>query len=258
VLCEIVNRADGSMQRTPQLLEFSKQHGLRCITIADLVRYRLRHEQLLERVASAPLQTRHGQFVAHVFRSAVDGSEHAALVAGGGAGGGLGLGGGAVLTAVHAQSSLVDVFGSLHCGGEGFLDQSLSAIAAEGAGVLLYVKPQGGGAAGGGGGGMAAELEAYAAGQASCDAAGGAAAAAAAGAGWALADLRDDAVAAQMLRHLGVGSVRLRAGGEAGAQRLRAFGLDVSPAGAPASNGAANGAGVHMGRGVGLRSPAAV
>ncbi|KAI8470522.1 MAG: bifunctional GTP cyclohydrolase [Monoraphidium minutum] len=258
VLCEIVDKADGSMQRTPQLLAFSKAHGLKCITIADLIRYRLRHEQLLECVATAPLSTRHGEFTAHVFRSAVDGAEHAALVCGGGGGGGAAAGQQqrGVLTAVHAQSALVDVFGSLHCGREGFLDQSLAALAAEGAGVLLYIhahqEQSGGGGAAGGGDGMAAELLAHAAAQRECAVDGGGGGGGGEG---ALGDLRDDAVAAQMLRHLGVPRVRLLGGGEADAARLRAFGLDTAAAGGGGGGGSGvNGAGpLH-----GLRSPAAV
>ncbi|GBF88953.1 bifunctional riboflavin biosynthesis protein, chloroplastic [Raphidocelis subcapitata] len=255
VLCEIVDKDDGSMQRTPQLLAFAAAHGLKCITIADLIRYRLRHEQLLQPVSSAPLHTRHGDFVAHVFRSAVDGKEHAALTCGA-------VGqqqkqqrqqqqqqqAGGVLAAVHAQSSLVDVFGSLHCGREGFLDGALAALAAEGEGVLLYVSPHqdgsddgGSGAGGVASGGMAAELEAYARQQRACSANG----AGASGRASPLADLRDAAAAAHMLRHLGVGSVRLLSDRDADAQRLGAFGVEVAglAGGAAAAAGAGGGSG---------------
>jgi 3,4-dihydroxy 2-butanone 4-phosphate synthase/GTP cyclohydrolase II len=70
VLCEIVDRSDGSMARTPLLMQFAKQHGLKIITIADLIRYRLRHEQLLQQVAATQLETRHGTFTAYCFRYA--------------------------------------------------------------------------------------------------------------------------------------------------------------------------------------------
>ncbi|KAF6258072.1 3,4-dihydroxy-2-butanone 4-phosphate synthase-domain-containing protein [Scenedesmus sp. NREL 46B-D3] len=125
VLCEIVDRSDGSMARTPLLMQFAKQHGLRIITIADLIRYRLRHEQLLQQVAAAQLDTRHGTFAAYCFRSLVDGAEHAALVAGG-----IGSSSGSshsqqqqqpVLARVQMQQHLTDVFGSLHCGQGPFL-----------------------------------------------------------------------------------------------------------------------------------------
>jgi 3,4-dihydroxy 2-butanone 4-phosphate synthase/GTP cyclohydrolase II len=71
VLCEIVDRSDGSMARTPLLMQFAKQHHLKIITIADLIRYRLRHEQLLQQVAATHLETRHGTFTAYCFRYAV-------------------------------------------------------------------------------------------------------------------------------------------------------------------------------------------
>ena len=237
VLCEIVDKADGSMQRTPQLRAFAKAHGLKCITIADLIRYRLRHERLLERAAAAPLATRHGDFTAHVFRSAVDGREHAALVCGAAA---AGAGNAAPLVAVHAQSSLVDVFGSLHCGRAGFLDQSLAAVAAAGAGVVLYVSAHGGGGgsdnAAATSGGMAAELEAYAASQRACSADGASSSGsdgegAGGGGGSVMADLRDAAAAAHMLRELGVERLRLLNGAGGDAQRLAAFGLAVESSG---------------------------
>jgi 3,4-dihydroxy 2-butanone 4-phosphate synthase/GTP cyclohydrolase II len=258
VLCEIVDKADGSMQRTPQLRAFAAEHGLRIITIADLIRYRLRHEQLLEPAVAAPLATRHGDFTAHVFRSAVDGREHAALVMGNPA-----SAPGGALAAVHAQSSLVDVFGSLHCGRESFLDASLAAIAAEGSGVLLYINPHGGDAgeaassSSSGAGGLAAELEAYARQQRACSANG----AGASGRPPALADLRDGAAAAHMLRHLGLERVRLLVPGQGDAQRLRSFGIDAAAAGGGGAglNGAA--AAHHAGGGsggLGARPTAAV
>lgn len=268
VLCEVVNKQDGSMQRTPQLLAFAKQHGLKCITIADLIRYRLRHEQLLERVASAPLHTRHGDFTAHVFRSHVDGSEHVALVCGSSSNSGSSgmqqqqqQSSGGVLTAVHAQSSLVDVFGSLHCGKEGFLDQSLSAIAAEGSGVLLYVKTheQPDGSAVSSGSGMAAELQAYAALQQECRVSGGDGSSSSS-ISRALGDLRDDATVAQMLRLLGVQRVRLLSTHKEDAQRLEAFGVEVAGLSSGGGSGGARANGLSHGPNgtVGLRSPAAV
>jgi len=259
VLCEIVNKADGSMQRTPQLLAFAEQHGLRCITIADLIRYRLRHEQLLACVASAPLHTRHGDFTAHVFRSEVDGREHAALVCSSSSGGG-GLAAAqrqqqGTLVAVHAQSSLVDVFGSLHCGEAGFLDQSLAAIAAEGAGVLLYVNthsPDAADQAAAGGGSsssssMAAELEAYAQSQRACSTNGGATSSSSTSStsSSVMLDMRDGAAAAHMLRHIGVEKLRLLAEAEGDAQRLRAFGFEVAGVVNGSSSGGLNGAAHH-------------
>jgi len=82
VLCEIVDKATGEMARTPLLREYAAAHGLKCITIADLIRYRLRHEQLVEHQGSTPVASRHGPLTLHSFRSALDGSEHLALVVG--------------------------------------------------------------------------------------------------------------------------------------------------------------------------------
>jgi 3,4-dihydroxy 2-butanone 4-phosphate synthase/GTP cyclohydrolase II len=258
VLCEIVNKEDGSMQRTPQLLAFSKQFGLKCITIADLIRYRLRHEQLVAEAASAPLTTRHGEFVAHVFRSLVDGREHAALVYRGGGSAAAAAAGHhgssssssstqqqGTLVAVHAQSTLVDVFGSLHQGEAGFLDHSLAAVAAAGAGVVLYINShavnagavEGEASSSSSGGTMAAELEAYAAAQRAPGANNGAGAS---GRG-AMTDLRDGAAAAHMLRHLGVERLALLSGDEGDAQRLAAFGLEVAAVVVGGGRGGVNG-----------------
>ena len=82
VLCELVNASDGSMARTQQARAFAAAHGLKCVTIADLIRYRLRTEGVVEHVASAPLTTPHATFQAHVFQSQLDRCEHIALVLG--------------------------------------------------------------------------------------------------------------------------------------------------------------------------------
>lgn len=86
MLCEIVNKKDGSMARTPELMAYARAHGLKIITIADLIRYRLRAESLLQLTSNASMDTRFGAFTAHCFRSTVDGTEHMALVKGNAAG----------------------------------------------------------------------------------------------------------------------------------------------------------------------------
>eukprot|EP00879_Flechtneria_rotunda_P008494 GHRR01008899.1.p2 GENE.GHRR01008899.1~~GHRR01008899.1.p2 ORF type:complete len:383 (+),score=156.14 GHRR01008899.1:3565-4713(+) len=230
VLCEIVDRRDGSVARTPQLMEFAKQHGLKIVTIADLIRYRLRHEQLLQQVAAVPLETRHGLFTAHCFRSVIDGTEHVALVAGD-----VGTANGqanSVLTHLQMQQHLTDVFGALHCGQGPFLDQAMSAIAAAGAGVVLYVQGQ---QSTGPGRGLAAELQAFACSQEACstsgrtDADSNTSSSNRAGPSSSLTqDLRDAAVAAHMLRYLGVSSVQLTTNSQATAQQLRCCGVGAS------------------------------
>jgi GTP cyclohydrolase II len=261
-LCEIVNRGDGSMARTPQLLAFAQEHGLKCITIADMIRYRLRHEQLLEQVAEAQLDTRYGVFNAVCFKSLVDGAEHVALVAGNpraaAAAAGAAAGGQqqqqqqAVLARVQQQRRLIDVFGSLHCGQGPFLDVALQAIALEGTGVVLYVASHN--RDGGCSSSLAGELQEYADSQQSCDiytpppptitASGSVSASASssfdgfgvssnrAGPSSSLSpDLRDTAAAAHMLRHLGVSHVRLMTNDESEAQRMRCCGVEAEVVG---------------------------
>jgi 3,4-dihydroxy 2-butanone 4-phosphate synthase/GTP cyclohydrolase II len=231
VLCEIVNKEDGSMSRTPQLMAFAAQHGLRIITIADLVRYRLQQEQSLELVASAPLDTRAGSFTLHCFRSKVDGSEHAALVA---------AGPGPSAAADHQQplpvrlqlqDTLVDVFGSTHCGQASGLDQGMAAAAAAGAGALLYIQghaDKGAASAGSSSSSsLSSQLEAYMRQQGECSTSGAAASSSSSSSGVST-DMRDYAVAAHMLRHLGLSQVELMGHSEADASSLEAFGIHVA------------------------------
>jgi len=208
VLCEIVSE-DGSMARTPELLRFAARHGLKCITIADMVRYRLRHERLVERAASAPLPTRYGAFQAHAYRALLDGTEHVVLVAGD-----VGAGEG-VLVRVHSEGMLGDIFGSERCNSGPQLDGALRQIAAAGRGVLVYLRGQQGR-----GLGVAEELQAYA-----DDSACGSRAALEDAA--FPADLRDYGAAAHMLRDLGVRSVRLLTNNATKSRCLVAHGIAV-------------------------------
>jgi 3,4-dihydroxy 2-butanone 4-phosphate synthase/GTP cyclohydrolase II len=217
VLCEIVDRRDGSMARTPQLLAFAKQQGLKCITIADLVRYRMRHEQqslLTPSAAPVALDTRHGTFTAHTFVSAIDGSEHVALVHGALPAAGSSA---RVAAAVVLQQPVVDLFGSMHCGQSAPLDAAMGAAAASGSGIVLYVasatdgQPQG----------IAASLRAFAQQQQECSTSGSSLHE------QAVSDIRDSASAASMLRALGAPAVLLPAGEAGMAQRLCGLGIDA-------------------------------
>jgi 3,4-dihydroxy 2-butanone 4-phosphate synthase/GTP cyclohydrolase II len=134
-MCEIVNE-DGSMARGEQLVEFARRHRLPFITIDDLVTYRRRSERLVTRAAAARLPTKHGLFVSHVYRSIIDGSEHIALVKG------EVRGRENVLVRVHSECFTGDVLGSLRCDCGQQLDRALVRIAAEGAGVVLYLRNQ--------------------------------------------------------------------------------------------------------------------
>jgi 3,4-dihydroxy 2-butanone 4-phosphate synthase / GTP cyclohydrolase II len=134
-LCELVND-DGTMMDAAACRAFCDEHGLPLGSIADLIRYRLANETLVERVADTAVPTEHGSFRAIGYRSKVDGSVHVAVVKGE-------IGEGHdVLVRVHAECSLGDIFASRLCGCRGKLDEALATIAAEGRGVLVYVRPQ--------------------------------------------------------------------------------------------------------------------
>ncbi len=133
VLCEIVNE-DGTMARVPDLVEFAREHDLRFITIADLIRYRRKTEKLVERMSEAVIPTRHGDFTAVVFESLLDGEQHMAFVKGDPAGKS------DVLVRVHSECLTGDIFGSLRCDCGSQLDAALGQIAEAGEGVLIYLR----------------------------------------------------------------------------------------------------------------------
>ena len=133
VLAEIVND-DGTMQRLPDLQAFADEHELVLVTIADLIRYRRHREKLVRRVSEARIPTKHGDFIAHVFESLLDGTEHLAFVRGEVAGADN------VLVRVHSECLTGDVFGSLRCDCGTQLDLALERVAAEGEGVVVYLR----------------------------------------------------------------------------------------------------------------------
>ncbi len=133
VIAELVND-DGTMKRGQDLRDFADEHGLAMIAIADLITHRRRHESQIERVASTRLPTAHGVFSAFGYHSTVDGSEHIAMVYGD-------LGDGTdVLTRVHSECLTGDVLGSLRCDCGPQLQAALAAVAAEGRGVVVYLR----------------------------------------------------------------------------------------------------------------------
>jgi 3,4-dihydroxy 2-butanone 4-phosphate synthase/GTP cyclohydrolase II len=137
VLCEIMNE-DGSMARMPQLIEVARRHGIGIVTIRDIIEYRRRHEKLVRDILTAPLPTVYGEFTLHVYESAVTaGEHHLALVMGEVAGKEN------VLVRVHSQCLTGDVFHSLRCDCGGQIERALQMIAAEGEGVLLYMRQEG-------------------------------------------------------------------------------------------------------------------
>jgi 3,4-dihydroxy 2-butanone 4-phosphate synthase/GTP cyclohydrolase II len=133
VLAEIVND-DGTMARLPELERFAAEHNLLMISIADLIRYRRHQEKLVRRVSEARIPTRHGDFNAYVFESLLDGVEHMAFVRGEVAGKQN------VLVRVHSECLTGDVFGSMRCDCGVQLDLALGQIAADGEGVVVYLR----------------------------------------------------------------------------------------------------------------------
>jgi 3,4-dihydroxy 2-butanone 4-phosphate synthase/GTP cyclohydrolase II len=134
VLCEIVSADKSDMARLPELEQFASAHHLPIISIADLIRYRRHHEKLVRRIAEASMPTEYGQFQVYVFESVLDGEQHLAMVYGdidsird-------------VLVRVHSECLTGDVFGSLRCDCGPQLETALAKVAAEGAGVVVYLR----------------------------------------------------------------------------------------------------------------------
>jgi 3,4-dihydroxy 2-butanone 4-phosphate synthase / GTP cyclohydrolase II len=136
VLCEIVSKDKSTMARLPDLVAFAERHDLPIITIAELIRYRRHHERLVRRMAEAQLPTGEGGFRAVVYESLLDSEQHLALV--------LGDVDGRedVLVRVHSECMTGDVFGSLRCDCGPQLHAALDRIAAEGSGVVVYLRGQ--------------------------------------------------------------------------------------------------------------------
>ncbi len=136
VVCEIM-KDDGSMARVPDLIEYCAEHGLKMITVADLIEYRRRHEQLVERTATMRMPTVYGEFQAVAYKETLTGKPHIALVKGDVDGAQ------DVLVRVHSECLTGDVFHSLRCDCGEQLEFALARIEAEGRGVLLYMSQEG-------------------------------------------------------------------------------------------------------------------
>ena len=133
VICEIMNE-DGTMARVPDLIEFCRQHELKMLTVAELIRYRMENERYVARAGEAMLPTRHGEFRMIAFESQLDGESHVALVRGD-----VERATGPVLVRMHSHCLAGDVFGGALCDCQQVLDRSLERIAQEGAGALIYL-----------------------------------------------------------------------------------------------------------------------
>jgi 3,4-dihydroxy 2-butanone 4-phosphate synthase/GTP cyclohydrolase II len=210
-LCEIVSQKnEGDMARADELRVFADDHDLALVTIAELIAYRRRFEKQVERVAEARIPTPHGGYVAYGYDNVLDGIEHIALVYGE-------IGDGEnVLVRVHSECLTGDVFGSLRCDCGPQLDAALAAVAAEGRGVVLYVRGHEGR-----GIGLMHKLQAYQLQESGVDTV---------DANLALgmpADARDYGTGAQILVDLGVRSMRLLTNNPDKRAGLEGYGLRV-------------------------------
>jgi 3,4-dihydroxy 2-butanone 4-phosphate synthase/GTP cyclohydrolase II len=209
VICEIMNK-DGTMARVPELTTFAKRHKLPMITIADLINYRMKTEALVARVASAALPTDHGEFRVIAFESGIDQETHVALVKGD-------IGDGEnVVVRVHSRCLTGDVFHSSRCDCGPQLDAAMTRIEQEGRGVLLYLNQEGRGI------GLANKIRAYELQEQGLDTV---------EANERLGfkpDQRDYGIGVQILKDLGVKSMRLLSNNPRKLVGLEGYGLSVA------------------------------
>ena len=208
VVCEIMNE-DGTMARVPDLIPYCEGHGLKLVTVADLIEYRRRHERLVERMTTVSMPTAYGDFTAVAFRERLTGKHHVALVKGDVDGAEN------VLVRVHSECLTGDVFHSLRCDCGEQLEQALSRIASEERGVLLYMAQEGRGI------GLLNKLRAYELQENGMDTV---------EANLELGfqpDMRDYGIGNQILAELGLTTIRILTNNPKKITGIEGFGLDV-------------------------------